>query len=190
MVKKLVQKGNQKLGSNILMFNIPANKTVCGRICPGCYAIKEQKRYPTVEPARQARYEATLQPDFVMRMKKELRAKKKLPKHFRIHSSGEFYSQQYINSWIKIAKEFPEITFFTYTKRKKDFDFSALESMSNVVIINSFQFKGLNYGRLEDVPEGAHVCPDRRNNDVQCGETCDFCMRKEAQQKGVFFIKH
>ena len=40
----LIQKGNAKLiASDMMMFNLPAGKKVCGRECAGCYALKEQK---------------------------------------------------------------------------------------------------------------------------------------------------
>lgn len=32
---KLIQKGNSKL-HNMYMWNMPATKEVCNRICPGC----------------------------------------------------------------------------------------------------------------------------------------------------------
>lgn len=190
-MSKLLQKGNSKLGNDMAMFNLPATKQVCGRECPGCYAIREQKRYPTVLPAREARYEASMQPDFASNVRKEIRAMKNQPKHFRIHASGEFYSQGYLDTWARIAKDFPNIIFYAYTKRKKDFDFTTLESLPNVVIINSFHFKGLNYGPIDKAPKNAFVCPDTKNSDTQCGVTCQHCMIKgEADKKGVWFLRH
>ena len=35
---------------------------------------------------------------------------------FRIHSSGDFYSQNYFDAWLEIAKRHPQIVFYTYTK--------------------------------------------------------------------------
>lgn len=34
----------------------------------------------------------------------------------RIHSSGDFFSREYFNAWVNVAKNRPEITFFGYTK--------------------------------------------------------------------------
>ncbi len=191
-MSKLIQKGNSKLGKSMHMFNLPATHEVCGRQCNGCYAISEERRWPTVSKARQTRYEAALQPDFASRIKSELSALRTKPLHFRLHSSGEFFSQPYINSWVSIASAFPAIMFFAYTKRLRDFDFSQLQALPNVCIIDSFHFGGLNYGKLERKPIEAFLCPDHKGNTgVQCGTTCTYCQTKgSADVKGVWFIKH
>lgn len=171
------------------MFNITASKRVCGVRCPGCYAVKEQIRFPKqVLGARERRLEASKNQNFVETINAELGRLKARPKFFRLHASGEFYSQDYINSWDKIARANPDIMFYTYTKRKKDFDFSSLESLSNFVLINSLQFSKLNYGKLEEAPEGAFVCPSYKG--ATCGLSCTYCMDKTAQEKGVYFVKH
>ena len=44
---------------------------------------------------------------------------KSIPKSvkiLRIHSSGDFYSKQYFDAWVKVAKSRPDIQFFAYTK--------------------------------------------------------------------------
>jgi hypothetical protein len=186
---KLIQPGNSKL-PGMLMFNLPANYEVCNRTCKGCYAMREEQRFPSVKQARQLRYEAALQPDFASRIKAELNAKRKLPKHFRIHSSGEFFSQPYVNAWVSIAKAFPQVTFYTYTKRIKDFDFSAFKALPNTVLINSFHYGGLNYGTLNRAPKNAVICPHQKGSSVVCGQSCTKCMSKSAEQTGIFFIKH
>ena len=110
---QLIQLGNSKL-VGMVMFNLPASKDICGRECKGCYAISEQKRYPTVLPARTMRYEASLQPDFVSRIKSEISSLKSPPKYCRIHASGDFYSQPYLDSWVRTAQAFPHITFHIF----------------------------------------------------------------------------
>ena len=191
-MKKLIQWGNSKF-PNILMFNIPATKAICGRVCTGCYSHKAYKIYPNVLPAQEERYQAALQPDFAIRVKKEIARVRNPFKHFRIHASaGEFFSQPYVNAWHSIALAFPTITFFAYTKRLRDFDFSQLQSLPNVCIIDSFFFGGLNYGKLERKPAGAFLCPDYKGNTgVQCGTTCTYCQTKGgADTNGVYFLQH
>lgn len=187
---ELIQKGNTKLAeAGILMFNLPAGSKVCGRACAGCYAIKEQ-RYPTVVEAREKRWEASKQDDFTEKVVAELRAKKTLPKYFRVHSSGDFYSQEYVSKWAEIAKTFPSVIFYAYTKRVKKFDFTALTSLDNFVLINSMQYGDVNYGKVEDAPKDVFVCPDVRGSEVTCGVNCTYCMSKHAQNAAPFFIKH
>jgi hypothetical protein len=38
---------------------------------------------------------------------------------FRLHESGDFFSQDYFDAWIKVAKEMPNTIFYTYTKSLK-----------------------------------------------------------------------
>lgn len=191
-MNKLLQPGNAKLAKGTFaMFNIPASDLICNRTCAGCFAISEQTRWPNVSKARQLRYEATLQPDFVLRIKAELSAMKTPPKYVRIHSSGEFYAQQYVKDWSRIASAFPTIIFYAYTKRLADFDFTPLKSLTNVVIIDSLHFGSINYGTHSEAPPKAFICPDQKGSTVQCGITCKWCMSKsKAESKGVFFIKH
>lgn len=185
---KLIQKGNSKLGRNIYMFNIPATRDICGRICPGCYAIKEQKRFPIVIETRNKRLEASKQEDFASTIISEINSLRTKPLYFRIHASGEFYSQSYIDSWYTIASSFPSITFYAYTKRLAHFDFSSLSSLPNFILINSLHFRGLNYGPASSAPADAFICPS--HSGATCGQSCVYCMTKTAQTNSVWFIKH
>lgn len=184
---KLIQPGNSKL-NNTHMFNLPATKSVCNRICKGCYAAREQARFPSVLNARENRLTASKSPDFSDNIISELSRLRNKPKYFRVHASGEFYSQSYISSWTKIAKANPSITFYAYTKRLNDFDFSDLSSLDNFVLINSLHFNKLNYGPVEQAPANAFICPSSK--DIRCGIECTWCMTKEAQSNGVFFKQH
>lgn len=188
-MKKLIQWGNSKF-PDFLMFNIPASQEICGRTCKGCYSHKFYRIYPNVLPAQEARYQATLQPDFVSRVVKEVNSKRKPVKYFRIHASaGEFYSYQYIKDWAKIASKLSNITFYAYTKRLKELDFTPLMKLPNVIIIDSFHYGGLNYGTKERAPKGSFICP--HDDNITCGKGCDWCLVKgKADKKGVYFLKH
>lgn len=187
----LIQSGNSKLkAAGIDMFNLPATMQVCGRICKGCYAIKEQKRWPSVIIARESRYEAAQQSDFVEKIQGELAKKRKRPKYFRVHSSGEFFSQEYVNDWVTIAKANTDITFYAYTKRCKDFDFTEMKSLENFILIDSLQRRKLNYGPIEKAPKDAFVCPEQKGADISCGIDCTYCMTKTAQESAPFFVQH
>lgn len=72
----LIQTGNSKLKeAGILMFNLPAGKITCGRVCVGCYALKEEARWPSVITARTTRLEASKQLSFVDDIQQELNKK-------------------------------------------------------------------------------------------------------------------
>lgn len=187
----LIQEGNTKLAdARIPMFNLPAGKKTCGRVCEGCYAVREQQRWPSVIVGREKRFEASKQDDFADTIIKELSKRKELPKYFRVHASGDFYSKEYINAWYTVAVKFPTVTFFAYTKRGKKFDFSELKSLPNFVLINSMQYGKVNYGKREEAPQGVFVCPDVKGADVSCGVDCTYCQTKAAQEFAPYFIKH
>lgn len=189
---KLLKHGNAKL-HNTLVFSLPAGKSVCGMECPGCYAMKFQRLYPNVLPYRERSLEASKSSDFVSRITADIASFRKPFSHLRIHESGEFYAQEYIFKWAQIAQAHPHITFYAYTKRLKDFDFTSLTSLPNFVLINSLHFGGLNYGKPEDAPIGAPVCPatvKSTKDSTQCGLTCTTCMQKPAEQTGIWFNKH
>ena len=184
---KLIQPGNSKL-HNMYMFNLPAGQSTCGRLCPKCYAHREQIRFPSVLTARTSRLVASQSPTFSTAIIDELNSLRKLPKYFRVHASGDFYSQSYLDAWTTIAQSFPTVTFYAYTKRLKHFDFSTLKSLPNFVLIDSLHFGGLNYGPISAAPAGAFICPSSQG--ATCGQSCTYCMSKTAQSNSVYFPAH
>ena len=42
-------------------------------------------------------------------------------KYVRIHDSGDFFSDEYLEAWIYIARVIPDITFYAYTKEVSRF---------------------------------------------------------------------
>jgi hypothetical protein len=45
-----------------------------------------------------------------------------LPDTVRVHDSGDFFSQDYLNAWYRIARALPTITFYAYTKQFEKLD--------------------------------------------------------------------
>lgn len=187
--EKLLKYENAKLKRQ-LIFSMPAGKDLCGRECKGCYAIKFQRLYPTVLPYRQRRYEASMQPDFVSRIIAEIVACKKPITAIRVHESSDFYAQHYIDSWHTIATALPHFTFYAFTKRLADFDFSALSALPNFILINSLQHGGLNYAPRAELRNDIFICPATTGHTAICGVTCKYCQTKQAQHNGVQFVKH
>jgi hypothetical protein len=182
---RLIQKGNSKL-HNQYMWNMITNVETCGRECPGCYSLREQKRFPSIVASRTVRYEASLHSDFAEHVIKEIKAIKKPFTAFRIHASSEFYSQIYIDKWLTIAQALPHIRFYAFTKRLRDFDFSKLMSLPNVIIIDSLKGNRINYGT--NPPASMYTCPVSKT--IRCGIECSWCFSKCAQHFGVYFKKH
>lgn len=187
---KLLKYENDKLKQQFI-FNLPVSMEVCGRECPGCYALKAQKRFPkTVLPYRQTRLDASKQTDFTSNIILELESTRRTARAVRIHESGEFYSQEYIDKWETIAKALPSFTFYAFTKRMTDFDFTSIMSQSNVVIIDSLMSGTLNYAPINKLDQSRPICPATTSNTTICGVTCLYCQTKEAQNNGIQFVKH
>lgn len=114
---KKIKKTAKINGVRLYEFNLPAIKT-----CPWadeckvfCYADKGAY---TWRPAREKyafNFELTKKPnEFQAAIQLELI--KKRVQCVRIHSSGDFYSLNYLKQWVKIALNNPEVVFYGYTK--------------------------------------------------------------------------
>jgi hypothetical protein len=184
----LLKKGNAKIDKSCLVFNLPTS--VCPVQCPGCYAEKAEKRFPAVKVSRDRNYNASLDHiNFIVTILSEIN-KSKLTK-CRIHESGDFYSQQYVNVWYNIISNQPDVQFYAYTKREQDFNFEPLKALPNMNLINSITPTGLNYGDLDyciNLVEkfGYTLCPCAKGVHVDCMLECTSCLRVDK----VCFQKH
>lgn len=84
--------------------------------CHDCYADKGLYNMPNVANAYGWRGKLTFREDFVHIINWELEKLKKRPKYFRIHDSGDFYSDKYLRKWCDIIWNNPDIHFYCYTK--------------------------------------------------------------------------
>jgi len=119
----------------VLGFGIPADHNfvhagVQMNTCPKALACKavcyaKQGRYvmDNVVKARKHNLRMSLRPTFVRHMIADLnqmvvRSKvcRKPYNVVRLHDSGDFYSQEYLNAWATIAATFPHVIFYAYTK--------------------------------------------------------------------------
>ena len=188
MLQKLLRWENSKLKSQFI-FDLPPVST-CGRTCPSCYALKSERRFPAVRALRQRNYTHSQLPTFVSTVVSELASTRRCARTVRIHSSGDFYSQSYIDSWSQIATALPQFTFYAFTKQLSRFDFTHIMSLPNVIIIDSLMHGPLNYGKASAAPKNVFVCPCNDTNTI-CGQTCRYCQTKgQADVKGIWFIKH
>jgi len=111
-----VSKGNTKLGK-ILNISMPSYYS-----CPGhsqwcakeCYALRYQKQYKNCRIIYDNNFEISKDPNFSDIVINKLSQTHDSP--IRIHVSGDFYDENYINSWIKICSSLPDLKFWTYTR--------------------------------------------------------------------------
>ena len=116
-----ISRENKKLG-NIHSFSLPAKAS-----CPGasewckvnCYAIGwplgffNKTRYANNYERSKSRWFEKL---MIQRIRLYANNTKDKYLAFRIHVSGDFYDNAYIDKWIHIVKASPRVHFFSYTR--------------------------------------------------------------------------
>lgn len=128
-----MSEGNKKLKPTdkvkFLIWNIPA-VTTCPYATPhckgACYALKAEKQYPSCRESRERHYLESLRANFVERMIFTIEAHLNRPAYqkakrvvIRIHESGDFYSREYLEKWVAVARHFEgnkKVVFACYTK--------------------------------------------------------------------------
>jgi hypothetical protein len=117
----------------------------------------------------------------------------------RIHSSGDFFSSEYINFWIDIVKSLPNTDFWAYTRSWAVDnllpDLERLHSLDNIELFASWDNHMIdppkNWRRSivitskSDIQSGGIICPEQTGAVPNCAN-CRYCM---IRGKGdVFFI--
>lgn len=124
----------KKSSNNVIVYNftLPAFRTMTGDVvCPnagvcaaGCYARQGTYMFSNVAKKHAANYEESKLSSFTIKMIEEVRTLKKRakkPLYIRIHDSGDFYSDDYLQKWIMIARVNSDVTFYAYTKNVEQF---------------------------------------------------------------------
>lgn len=142
MANAVWTKGNAKLLKtsggeyHVVGFGLPADVDFVGvdgekrNTCPGalacravCYAKQGTYRFANVVKARHHNLDLSKRSDFVDLIIDDLSTmvikSKRCRKPYnvvRLHDAGDFYSQRYLNDWSTIARSFPDVIFYAYTK--------------------------------------------------------------------------
>ncbi|MAO76097.1 MAG: hypothetical protein CL699_07355 [Chloroflexi bacterium] len=134
--------GNAKLKQR-LIFSLPAGKTCPGAVfCKSfavlqdngkrkiqdgkqtefrCFAASSEVQYDAVYNLRANNMELLMRSVIEGSMVDLINAsvqhhRKKNTKLVRIHESGDFFSRGYLNAWIEVAKQNPDLKFYCYSK--------------------------------------------------------------------------
>jgi hypothetical protein len=116
-----LKKTSKALNLRVFNFGIPAYKSASGKLtCPMadtcvkfCYAKKGAYIWSNVQPAFEKRYQLSKTDEFIGAVNAEI-IKKKVD-YVRVHDSGDYYSPKYLAKWIQIAKDNPNVRFYSYT---------------------------------------------------------------------------
>jgi len=174
-----------------LRMKIPTFSIPSGITCPNstklceqfCYAKKAEKLYPNVLPSRKRNYNETHDWKFVKETVKWILDKK--PEYFRIHESGDFYSQEYLDEWMFIAILCPNTRFLAYTQMY-DLDYSIKPSNFTVYWSVWPDSKGVpvdglhayviddGTGKVKKYKTKGHICKKGHGNDLTCDQ-CKYC---------------
>ena len=113
-----ITKGNRKIG-RVLNVSLAPIITCCN--CSGClrlcYDIKAVLQYKNVALARSRNYVILMRDreKYFNEIRSALKHRK-TNKFFRWHVSGDIIDVDYFDRMVKIAREFPDFRFWTYTK--------------------------------------------------------------------------
>jgi hypothetical protein len=192
--------GNSKIANNVGIFNLPPGQKTrnnpcgsCPQDCPGCYAKKSFRMFPKVRVCLNNNYLASLKGDFTDTMITLIN--QAISKYginaFRIHTSGDFYSFDYVKKWERIIKAFPEIKFYGYTKTK--FQVKGMNLVQSIFPCGSINYGDMHY--VKDLFNKYHcpICPVtmlEKNSKLGkvkiCGKSCTVCHTANY----VLFIAH
>lgn len=189
ITSKRLTNGNSKL-HDVLVFDLPAVLSCpnCKECKGSCYALQAQMQYADCRVFRLTNFHLAMFDINTLQILIEKQLKSANTNVVRIHSSGDFFSQKYVDMWTAIMKKFPEKQFYAYTKVEKLFKFKKL---SNFNLITSFINGKLNYGNIEYCNElkkryNAFICPCGIDKEVKCGIDCNYCVTN----KNVCFLQH
>ena len=219
-MKISLAKGNSKLGQGMYTFNtLPGDKPLstkdkgqltnvygtCGGCCDGCekfcYAVRDARRFHNTCIPSIGKNTVIMQnnlEDGFKQLSQEIVAKK--VKVLRWHSSGEIISYDYLLKMVELAKEFPDVKCYVYTKRfawveqyLKEYGMFPDNFVCNISEwkdnTKGYNLAGLNRfvyddGSDESTKKMVH-CPAVKKDGGRTSVTCDKCKRCFSGNKGL-----
>ena len=122
--------GNSKLAKTsgetfkIVGYGISADTDINGvNSCPGasacrgvCYAKQGTYLFKNVREARMFNLNASFLPEYSDMLVNDLAKVSRKYNTVRIHDSGDFHTQAYLDAWKRAASVYSDVTFYAYTK--------------------------------------------------------------------------
>ncbi|MEV7177865.1 hypothetical protein [Kitasatospora sp. NPDC093679] len=99
-------------------YNTCPEADICARLCYAYAPGSSYKRFPNVAAAHLRNLMMVLDTprEWEQQMKHELRHRRYVGAWVRIHDSGDFFSDEYTEAWLRIARSAPATRFYCYTK--------------------------------------------------------------------------
>jgi hypothetical protein len=119
----------------------------------------------------------------------------------RIHSSGDFFSNEYINFWKDLINKTPDVNYWAYTrswvKPALSESLNELKKSPNLQLFASWDNtmpqappnwrKSIVYSLKEPISNNGIICPEQSGKSPNCA-TCNYCIKKNKGD--VYFILH
>ena len=203
---EFLKAGNLKLAPNVLIFDMPSIIT-CKGACAHCYALKAERIYKNTRVMRLKNlilieFSLNYKPFYKILQSSLINEIKLKSSYFklsvlRLHSSGDFYRQEYLHFWLEIAKKLEKIEnikIYTYTKQLNNdmIDFIN-ENFKNFNIVKSIieapnGKKYINFGSNGYIGNIAkmlkkqgieyHICNYglKTGHETKCMNNCTACL--------------
>lgn len=200
----MLKSGNLKINNKIGIFDLPAIVT-CKYACKSCYALKSERIYKNTRLMRirhllHVLY-AIYNPCYKWLFINNFINNCKQYKIIRLHGSGDFFNEKYLQIILQIINQTPQINYYTYSKilsnHRIDFinnsynNFNIIKSMielDNKIFINYGEHDYIN--NLQDLLKSqnkpCYICNYQNMEHGQCMQTCKACLYCSH----VLFYKH
>lgn len=141
----LLSLGNTKLNKNKLRtasFGLQAIKTCpsAGACKSDCFALAGNYVFKNVKEKQKERLVASRRNGFIQVINDEIKSLN--VGAVRVHDSGDYYSRKYLEKWVEIARNNPDVIFYSYTKSiqffKSDYNTWSINLPSNMIITFSY----------------------------------------------------
>jgi hypothetical protein len=192
-----ISKGNKKL-KNISSFSLPpVASCLFHTYCSDkCYAKKAYRAYPNTKNAYDRNFRVAK--ENLENLKKQLMEylRSYNGDYFRIHVSGDYYSQEYLNMWIEVCKENPNIHFMSFTKCYT-FDYDGKPDNMEVIFSTFDSMPSGTSDKIRNkynkpIAHAGDSNPDESyyNNCADDCSQCKICWNLSENNRGVFFHYH
>lgn len=133
---------NRKLQSELkgLTLSLPVVVTCPGSdpkgICAKCYGKRGNYAFKNVKESSQANLDVYTINPIIFEIGLCGQLQRERPNYVRLHVTGDFFSQEYLEMWARVCEKYPSVKFYAYTK-SHHLDFNNLDVLDNVRIIRS-----------------------------------------------------
>lgn len=187
-LKVVITKGNKKIG-RVLNVSLAPIITCCN--CKGClklcYDIKAVLQYKNVAMARAKNYVILVRDrDRYFNQIRSALKHRKTNKFFRWHVSGDIIDVDYFDNMVKIAREFPEFRFWTYTKAyayvNKWCELYGKENIPSNLSVMFSEWRGMPMINPYGFPEFRVVFKDEKKPQgvKWCCGNCEHCIANRS----------